>query len=227
MVVKLSEIKDNIMCIYKINFPNGKIYIGLTINLKRRMYEHNNSNKAKTPCDYAIAKYGAIEEVEILEFVEDASLLESREIYYIKLYNSTDRNIGYNITDGGKGGTRRKLSKEQVIDIRTRWNNGDSLKSIREAYKDIVSTDTVNRVIEWKSYCDVGIELKCNRIMSRSEKISENAKNRSKLTDEYKQVIIDGYENGLSSWEIWKEYFEDKNICSWQTILRFYNKIKK
>ena len=52
MLVK--DLPTNLMCIYKLNYPNGKIYIGLSRDLKRRMYEHNNFNKAKMPCDLAI-----------------------------------------------------------------------------------------------------------------------------------------------------------------------------
>lgn len=34
--------------IYKINFPNGKSYIGLSNNIARRLKEHNNEAKIGT-----------------------------------------------------------------------------------------------------------------------------------------------------------------------------------
>ena len=225
IIVKINDLQEGIICIYKINYPNGKIYIGKTINLKRRMYEHNNINKAKQPCDKAIVKYGKVTEIEILEMIEDPTMLDEREVYYIKTYNSTDRRVGYNLTDGGQSGTRRGLTKEQVLDIRTRWRNGESLKSIRDLYKDIISSDTINRVIDWKSYCDIGIELKCDRVMTREEKISENAKSRSVLSNEDKEFIINLYKNGMSKMDIYRKHFADK--CSWQTVMRVCQTVDK
>ena len=58
MNLKVDELEQNICCIYKINYPNGKIYIGSTTDLKRRMQEHNrNTHKKLPPCDAAIKKY--------------------------------------------------------------------------------------------------------------------------------------------------------------------------
>lgn len=83
MNIKIKELKNGVSGIYKLNFPNGKIYIGLSNDIKRRMYEHNNINRLKnhynTPCDLAIQKYGRFEEIEILEYVEDPSLLSEKE----------------------------------------------------------------------------------------------------------------------------------------------------
>ena len=65
MKVKVSELQNGIMGIYKINYPNGKIYIGLSNDIKRRMMEHNSPHngiiKKPTPCDLAIKKYVRIE----------------------------------------------------------------------------------------------------------------------------------------------------------------------
>ena len=47
--------------IYKIDFPNGKVYIGLTCDLKRRIKEHNtDSLSSLLPVHKAIKKYGRI-----------------------------------------------------------------------------------------------------------------------------------------------------------------------
>ena len=69
MIIKVKDLQNNMMGIYKIVFPNSKIYIGLSTDIKRRMYEHNNPHSNKTPCDLAINKYGKIEEIEILELI--------------------------------------------------------------------------------------------------------------------------------------------------------------
>ena len=93
--IKLNDLKNGVSGIYKINFPNGKCYIGLSNDIKRRMYEHNNIRRLDThfnqPCDLAIRKYGRIEEIEILEKIDENNLLREREQYWIKYYDSNNR----------------------------------------------------------------------------------------------------------------------------------------
>ena len=71
---------DNISGIYKIVFPNNKIYIGLSSNIKKRLTAHNKTND-DLPVHRAIKKYGKISEknVEILEIVNE-SLLKAEKI---------------------------------------------------------------------------------------------------------------------------------------------------
>ena len=76
IIVKTKNIPENISGIYKINYPNGKSYIGLSCNIKRRMKEHFSPKKNKImPCDEAIIKYGIPEEIEILEEIQDKNKL--------------------------------------------------------------------------------------------------------------------------------------------------------
>lgn len=87
--------------VYKYTFPNGKIYIGVTRNSiqyrKNCGYQHNKC------LQNAIKEYGWKNvKIDILEETSDignAFLLEEK---YIKEFNSTDVNIGYNISKGGK-----------------------------------------------------------------------------------------------------------------------------
>lgn len=88
------------MIIYKtINLINNKIYIGQD--------KKNNPNYLGSGLllKQAINKYG-IENFkkEILEVCDNIELLNIAEIYWIKKLNSQDRNIGYNISNGGSGG---------------------------------------------------------------------------------------------------------------------------
>lgn len=131
-IVALQDLKHNVSGIYKINYPNGKSYVGLSVDIKHRMYEHNNANKAKTPCDLAIKKYGKITEIEILELCSESEL-EEKEIYWIKYYDTTNPLKGYNLTEGGDSSglsgdasPRAVFTNEQVLDIRKRRFNGES-----------------------------------------------------------------------------------------------------
>jgi len=95
--------------IYKIQFPNGKYYIGLTTtSLEQRRQEHKRSAKrGEGRClYYALIKYDMIDTLELIE-IDTAETLEElyeMEISYITEYNSYYMNgKGYNMTFGGDG----------------------------------------------------------------------------------------------------------------------------
>jgi CHASE3 domain sensor protein len=96
--------------IYKIPFPNGKNYIGLTTtSLEQRKNEHKKDAKdyGNTRILYnALRKYNMVDTFELIE-IDTADTLEElyeKEIKYIQEYNSyyLDGN-GYNMTYGGDG----------------------------------------------------------------------------------------------------------------------------
>ena len=95
--------------IYKItNTVNQKIYIGQSINIKKRLSRHKTSAFNENARMYnsnfykAIRKYGlSAFTFEILEECpKDA--LDDKEQQYIKQYQSNDARYGYNMTEGGK-----------------------------------------------------------------------------------------------------------------------------
>lgn len=100
--------------IYKItNKVNGKIYIGLTKQkLSDRFRGHwsdaHKSLRGKGRICYfqqALLKYGKDNFIkEKIDEAETKEELEIREKYWISYYNSTDREIGYNVSEGGEGG---------------------------------------------------------------------------------------------------------------------------
>ena len=96
-------------CIYKIAFPNGKIYIGLTTtSLQQRKKEHQMC--AKSNKDYilykALRKHKMEDTFELIE-IDSADTREelcNKESYYIQQYDSYYKNgKGYNMTYGGEG----------------------------------------------------------------------------------------------------------------------------
>ena len=96
----------NEYCVYKItNKLNGKIYIGMSKNLKARWSANGIHYKQSKRFYNAIQKYGWNNFnkeilVENLSFEEACSL----EVEIISKYNSRDKKIGYNIAEGGNGG---------------------------------------------------------------------------------------------------------------------------
>lgn len=101
------------------NQVNKKVYIGQSQNIELRWKAHRNRPFNPNSIDYekplyrAIRKYGLdnftfqiLEECEIKE-------LNNREMYWIEIYHSTDKEKGYNLTKGGESGTPIKLSEAQ------------------------------------------------------------------------------------------------------------------
>lgn len=97
------------MKIYKTtNLINSKIYIGQTIR--------NNPNYigGGIYLKSAIKKYGKENfKCEIIvDNINNRFLLDELEKHYIRLYNSTNKNIGYNLEEGGN--TNKIVSKETI-----------------------------------------------------------------------------------------------------------------
>lgn len=80
------------------NKINGKQYIGQTIRtIEERWKGHISTSKHQKDNNYfhnAIQKYGESSfEISLLEEVEDASLLDKKEQYYISKYNTYFRMV--------------------------------------------------------------------------------------------------------------------------------------
>lgn len=88
------------MQIYKItNLLNNKIYIG------KDTTSDPNYHGSGLLIKRALKKYGLENFTkEIIDETYDYGELSKKEIYWIDKYNSTDRNVGYNISSGGDGG---------------------------------------------------------------------------------------------------------------------------
>ncbi len=117
--------------IYKItNKINNKVYIGKSIYIERRWYEHktdmNDINKQNHLYN-AMRKYGKDNFLfEIIELCpKDNNILTEREIYWINYYNSYEE--GYNETRGGEG--HFKFYPEEIIKL---WDNGLSIYEITQ-----------------------------------------------------------------------------------------------
>ena len=92
-------------CVYiHINKYNWKVYIGQTCNKKTRFYD--NSYRPCVLFHRAIMKYGGLQNGFITIILKDGLTKEESdewEKFYIKQYNSTNKEFGYNICNGGAG----------------------------------------------------------------------------------------------------------------------------
>lgn len=127
--------------IYKYTSPSGKVYIGQTIQEKRRKVAHKNNAKNGVQGYFynAIRKYGFENfsyDVLIRIQSEDRhkvfTLLDALERHYIKLYDSRNPNKGYNITEGGEGSKGFHHTEEHKQYLRENFHksklNSDEVK---------------------------------------------------------------------------------------------------
>lgn len=118
--------------IYKIvNKVNGKIYVGQSIDIKRRWRSHKFASKTGNTHLYrSFRKYA----------------LNQYEISYINYYSATDQSKGYNLTCGGE--YPKVLLKEHRQNI-SKTNKGH--KCSEETKKRISESNTGKRRSEEKT----------------------------------------------------------------------------
>lgn len=96
------------------NKANGKQYVGITKNVKRRWHQHLSANGSAPALHAAIKKYGS--EGFIFSHICDAFDFEAAcdiEKTLIQQHNTKSPN-GYNLTDGGEGVVGRPATQEEV-----------------------------------------------------------------------------------------------------------------
>lgn len=111
----MEEKVGRIYCI--INKVNGKLYIGQTVQtIAGRFAGHiYNATRSKSNAliSKAINKYNKDNFIVCKIWEGDVNILDDKEIYYIKLFDSKVPN-GYNLTEGGGGNRGYTPSKESV-----------------------------------------------------------------------------------------------------------------
>ena len=179
--------------IYKIVFPNGKHYIGLTTtSLEQRTKEHRSCAKSgDNKCLYnAIRKYDMIENLELIE-IDTADSIEELcelEILYIHEYNSYYMNErGYNMTYGGEGTNGYVFTEEDNL------KNSERLKKYYEDHPEAREKCSKSQ----KKRFENPEEIQKNREALRKyyedhpearEKMSEIKKNYYKNQKQYKKI---------------------------------------
>lgn len=155
------------MIIYKVtNKINNKVYIGqTTLSLDERRKYHYKESRRKNDTTYfhnALNKYHYEDFVwEILEDnIDNIDTLNEKEIYYISKYNSTDRNVGYNLKAGGNGGgINSDFTKKKIgITTKEKWKNPEIVKKMIEGLKKGTETAKKQALTNFKQttckYCN-------------------------------------------------------------------------
>lgn len=107
--------------IYKITSPTGKVYIGQSVNLKKRINQYKNLNCKRQPLIYrSLLKYGV--DAHTFEIIEECVIeqLNNRERYYQDLFNCLSNGLNcslvntYILPKVMSEDTRRKISRSRT-----------------------------------------------------------------------------------------------------------------
>ena len=146
--------------IYKYtNKSNGKIYIGRSVDIARRKWEHLYKPSPYSYFDQTIIKIGEDKfDFEIIEECQESELRE-KEKYWIKYYNCCvidNRGGGYNLTHGGEEYRSEenpwaRLSMVEVNEIIDKLQNTTlSIQDIADQYSVHRNTiSDINRCKTW------------------------------------------------------------------------------
>lgn len=140
------------------NTINSKVYIGQTrTSIEQRWKEHlRHAQYGDQVINRAMKKYGVdkfyIETLEICNI----ELLNYREMYYIDLYDSTNKSKGYNVSIGGNTPRfkRKTLSISDLVDLYV--NKRFTLQEIADKYE-------VSRYIIYTELKNVGVTIRTNK----------------------------------------------------------------
>lgn len=139
------------------NKINNKLYIGQTNNLKKRAREHKAKDRLKTKKThlyFAINKYGFnnFEMISIEEWDDPKEADESEE-FWIQFFQTRNKGIGYNISEGGKVNRgfkhteKFKINKSKQMKIyfqNNRPHNAKLSKNIISQIRDLFLTGNIS-----------------------------------------------------------------------------------
>lgn len=121
------------------NKINGRIYIGQTQYFPERFQQHKAGYNKSTHIARAIKKHG-VDNFDWYCLEEcDISLLNEREQFYLDLFNSYDKKIGYNSSKEAKAPRGWKHSESFYIKKREWFNNNLHPMKGKKANPDAVN----------------------------------------------------------------------------------------
>jgi len=226
-------------CIYKIQFPNGKHYIGLTTtSIEQRRKEHTRCAKSgDTKCLYiALRKYNMVDTFELIVIDTGDTLeeLQYMEIEYIISYNSYYKNgYGYNMTHGGEGANgyvyteedNKKNSERRTQYFKDHPEAREEMSEIKKKYfkdhpearekKSETTTQYFKDHPEAKQKMSETTKKRWENTEAREKMIQsqkkgwENPEAKQKMSKKMKKYNEDNPEAGKEQGEKMKKYNED------------------
>lgn len=145
------------------NTANGKRYIGQSVDIKKRWYQHKQKLNANTHQNMHLQRswneYGEGAFVFYVIELCDKQDLNKRETYYISLYDT--KNNGYNMTCGGEG-TRGVLHTDEWKQKMRVLNTGKKMSEVSKQKMSVAKKGKPRIITEniLKGYKEVSLKLK-------------------------------------------------------------------
>lgn len=194
---------DKSYSVYIHTFPNKKVYIGITCQIPYKRWAKGKGYKCNEYLTNAIEKYGW-DNVTHKILYENLSKkdAEEKEIELIKLYDSTNRNFGYNIQEGGSCSTLNENSKLKISEhSKKMWLNQEYKDKQSKSHqgqkpwnKGVIMPEEFKqkcRENTYKRLKKASWNLGKKRTKDQIEKISIRHKGK-KLSDEHRRALHEG-----------------------------------
>lgn len=214
------------------NVTNYKVYVGQTkydITKKEkgadnRWKQHvGSATKKRNRCvlfERAIRKYGKDNFVVKTLAYCDLKMRDDLETKYIYIYNSTDRNCGYNISSGGQGpGSNRDylsiMTEEKRANISASKNPKVGIPGINEHYRDKKLVGyRVQREQDGKTYI--------KHFTDQSRSLEENLELAKQYLEMVKTNTVSGYNSFNRKTDMPRNIYAEKkngNIIGYRFII--------
>lgn len=220
--------------IYKItNKINNLSYIGQSTQIEQRFREHKKSynwyrekNKKlyKDILEYGVDNFS-------FEILEECSMeeLNDKEQYYIKYYNTYPNQ--YNMTPGGQFNAEEshpshKLTRQDIINIRSRYNNQERKNEVYEDYKNLIGESGFHKIWNGDTWKNIMPEVYTteNKNFHKHNTSNQGSKNgRSKMTEQDVYQIRLRRKNGENIREVYKNYSDKLTYGSFTNIWSYQN----
>lgn len=196
-----------ISCIYKItNLIDGKVYIGQTINYRKRKTNHFRKlelgNHANMHLQRAYDKYGRNSfKIEIIKECEPDEL-DDWEIYYIGEYKACDRQHGYNLIDGGQ------KYRCFTLEVREKMSRANKGRKFTAEHKRKISEAQKGKIIK-QSSIEKCKETRKKNHSSRGEKNPNASLDDAVATQILLEILA---KNEILTTELAEKYNVSRNV---------------
>lgn len=174
------------MQIYKItNLINEKIYIGKD-TLSNPNYFGSGTLIKKSILKYGIENFSK----EVLEECDNNDVLCEKEKFWIKYYNSTNLEIGYNISEGGDGGDTF-TNNPKLPEIKQKISDSMKKRIFTEKHRTNLSKNHMStKYKKGKTYDEIYGEERANGYKTKLSLARQKYKSeKERLGDNYERVI--------------------------------------
>lgn len=160
--------------IYRItNLVNGKLYFGQSVDVEYRLKQHKRNEKHNDHLTNSINKYGVENFTFELEIATSIPYLNRLEKLFIRKYDTTNREKGYNKESGG--------GSNYVVSDETKQKISESLtgRTLTDEHKQNISEGNKCRIGYWK-----------DKTLSEETKLKMSESHKGKtFSEEHKQNL--------------------------------------